>query len=55
MNRILLLGKNGRIGRELLRTLAPLGELTAPDLVDLDLAHPTRLRDLISEVSPSLI
>ncbi len=34
--RILLLGKNGQVGWELQNTLAPLGELIAVDLPEVD-------------------
>jgi dTDP-4-dehydrorhamnose reductase len=40
--KILLLGKNGQVGWELQRTLAPLGEITAIDQEDLDLSPGSR-------------
>jgi dTDP-4-dehydrorhamnose reductase len=58
--RILLLGKNGQVGWELQRSLAPLGELIALDrhLVDGfsgDLANLESLRATIRQVKPDVI
>lgn len=55
MNRILLVGKKGRLGRELLRTLAPLGELNAIDREEVDLLRPSLLRETVKHLRPSLI
>src|SRR6266849_3677100 len=41
--KILLTGKNGQLGWELARTLAPLGEVIAFDRAELDLAIPDRI------------
>ncbi len=53
--KILLTGKNGQVGWELQRTLAPLGEVVAVDRQALDLANPDAIRALIREVKPALI
>ncbi|HET6845494.1 MAG TPA: dTDP-4-dehydrorhamnose reductase [Anaerolineales bacterium] len=52
---ILLFGKNGQLGWELRRTLAPLGPITALDYEDLDLMNGDALRLKISEAAPDLI
>lgn len=53
--RILLIGKNGQVGWELNRTLLPLGEITAVDYPEIDLAKPDQIRNLVREVKPDLI
>jgi dTDP-4-dehydrorhamnose reductase len=53
--KILLTGKNGQVGWELQRTLAPLGEVVAVDRQALDLTSPDAIRALIREVRPALI
>lgn len=53
--KILLTGKNGQVGWELQRTLAPLGKVVALDRQALDLADPAAIRALIREVKPALI
>ncbi|WIM06707.1 MAG: dTDP-4-dehydrorhamnose reductase [Candidatus Nitricoxidivorans perseverans] len=55
MIRILLTGKNGQVGRELERTLAPLGEVIALDRSGLDLADPDRIRAAVREAKPGII
>ncbi|MGZ8252808.1 MAG: dTDP-4-dehydrorhamnose reductase [Methylophilaceae bacterium] len=55
MTKILLIGKNGQVGWELQRALAPLGEIYAIDAADCDLADPEKLRSLISHYSPDII
>jgi len=55
MKKILLVGKNGQIGWELLRTLAPLGPIVALGRNDMDLANPDSIRRAVREVSPDLI
>ena len=54
-SRILLTGKNGQIGFELCRALAPLGEVVAPDEHELDLASPDAIRGKVREVRPRII
>ena len=58
--RILLLGKNGQVGWELQRALAPLGELTAcdfdsPGSLKADFLQPDTLPALIRATAPQLI
>ncbi|MEN6585484.1 MAG: dTDP-4-dehydrorhamnose reductase [Sulfuricella sp.] len=53
--KILLTGKNGQVGWELQRTLAPLGEVVAVDRRTLDLGNPDSIRSVIREVKPDLI
>jgi dTDP-4-dehydrorhamnose reductase len=52
---ILLTGKNGQVGFELQRALAPLGEIVAVDHADCDLAQPDAIRRLVKEVEPQII
>ncbi|MBI3945541.1 MAG: dTDP-4-dehydrorhamnose reductase [Armatimonadetes bacterium] len=52
---ILLTGKNGQVGWELQRTLAPLGRVTAVDVEDVDLTDAAAVRDLARRVRPRLI
>lgn len=58
--RILLLGKNGQLGWELQRALAPLGELVACDFdspgeLAADFARPESLPGLVARVQPDVI
>lgn len=55
MRRILLTGKNGQVGWELQRTLAPLGEMVAVDRRNMDLSNPDSIRKIIREIRPDLI
>jgi dTDP-4-dehydrorhamnose reductase len=62
MKKILLLGKNGQVGWELLRSLAPLGELVALDrhstLADGgcgDLNQPDQLHETVLRLRPDVI
>ena len=52
---ILLTGKNGQVGFELARALAPLGTLHAHDRATLDLANPDALRAACRDLKPDLI
>lgn len=52
---ILLTGKNGQVGFELQRALAPLGNVTAVDYQECDLADAVALRALLSTVKPDVI
>jgi dTDP-4-dehydrorhamnose reductase len=52
---ILLTGKNGQLGFELRRALAPLGNVTAVDFADCDLADSAAIRALIQRVQPNVI
>jgi dTDP-4-dehydrorhamnose reductase len=53
--RILLLGRDGQIGFELQRSLAPLGEILALGHADLDLADPAAIRRGVRELRPDLV
>ena len=53
--RIMLTGKNGQVGWELQRTLAPLGEVVALDRRQLDLSDSKQIRELVREIKPNLI
>jgi dTDP-4-dehydrorhamnose reductase len=53
--KILLLGKDGQVGWELQRALAPLGELRSLGRADADFARPETLRAAIADVQPDVI
>jgi dTDP-4-dehydrorhamnose reductase len=53
--RILLVGRNGQVGRELARTLAPLGEVHALGRDELDLTDPARIAAVVRAASPQII
>jgi dTDP-4-dehydrorhamnose reductase len=53
--KILLIGKNGQVGWELRRTLAPLGEVIALGSQDLDLTQADRIHSIVDEIKPQLI
>ena len=53
--KILLTGKNGQLGFELQRALAPLGQTVACDREECDLADPDSIRSLIRSVRPDVI
>lgn len=53
--KIMLLGKNGQLGWELQRTLAPLGEVIALGRRELDLADLQAIRKFTRKVNPDLI
>ena len=52
---ILLTGKNGQVGAELLRLLPQVGEVVAFGHDQLDLSNPSNIRQTIREVRPQLI
>jgi dTDP-4-dehydrorhamnose reductase len=52
---ILLFGCNGQVGRELQRSLAPLGRLIAPDHAECDLSDAEATVRTIREVNPRVI
>ena len=53
--KILLTGKNGQVGFELRRALAPLGEVVAVDQATCNLADAAALRALVRDVAPDVI
>jgi dTDP-4-dehydrorhamnose reductase len=53
--KILLTGRNGQIGWELARVLAPVGEVVAPERGALDLAVPDQIVSAVRSVRPDLI
>ena len=53
--RILLTGKNGQVGFELQRALAPLGEVVAVGTADCDLSDANAIRGLMQRVQPQLV
>ena len=53
--KILLTGKQGQVGFELQRALAPLGEVYAVDQPECDLADTPATRELVRSVKPDLI
>jgi dTDP-4-dehydrorhamnose reductase len=53
--KILLTGKNGQVGFELLHALAPLGEVAAFDRVSLDLAAPDQITSAVRSIRPDVI
>jgi dTDP-4-dehydrorhamnose reductase len=53
--RIALLGKNGQLGWELQRTLAPLGEVFAWDCPEIDLLQADQTCELVRETQPDVI
>ena len=53
--KILLTGKNGQLGFELQRALAPLGEVVAVGSQECDLADADALRALVRRVAPDVI
>jgi dTDP-4-dehydrorhamnose reductase len=54
-SRILLTGKNGQIGSELLRLLPRIGEVIAPDRHELDLLDADNIRRAVRNIQPQLI
>jgi dTDP-4-dehydrorhamnose reductase len=53
--RLLLLGKLGQLGWELNRSLAPLGDILALDIPEIDLTKEEQIRQLLREVRPEVI
>jgi dTDP-4-dehydrorhamnose reductase len=52
---ILLTGRNGQVGWELERILAPFGDIAAFDRRSLDIADPDAIRERVREVRPAII
>jgi dTDP-4-dehydrorhamnose reductase len=53
--RVLLTGRNGQVGWELARALAPLGEVVAFDREGLDLTNPDRIVSVVRSVRPDVL
>jgi dTDP-4-dehydrorhamnose reductase len=53
--KILLLGKDGQVGWELQRALAPLGELRALGRAEADFSQPESLRRVVQDFGPDVI
>ena len=53
--KILVLGNTGQLGWELNRTLLTLGELTALDYPEIDMADETSIRAIVQDAQPNLI
>lgn len=53
--RLLLFGERGQVGWELVRTLAPLGDLAVAGRSRVDLEHPDQIRSAIRAARPSVI
>lgn len=53
--RILVTGAQGQVGWELARLLAPLGEVTAIDVADLDLTDAAALRACVRRLAPEVL
>ncbi len=53
--RILLFAKNGQLGWELQRTLAPLGEVIALDFPEVDFTQPQLLKEVVYQAKPGVI
>lgn len=53
--KILLLGKNGQVGWELRRTLAPLAEVTALDFPEINFTDTAALRRLVADAHPDAV
>ena len=53
--KILLLGKDGQVGWELQRALAPLGVLTALNRSECDLADPVQIQAVLETYEPEVI
>lgn len=53
--KILLFARNGQLGWELQRTLAPLGEVLAMDYPAVDFANPSSLKQVVRDAKPDLI
>ena len=52
---ILVIGRQGQLGRELLRALAPMGDIVATGREQLDLSQPDSVRKYLTEIQPSLV
>jgi dTDP-4-dehydrorhamnose reductase len=53
--RILLTGASGQVGGELVRLLAPMGEIVVPSRAELDLSDEASVRAMVRRVRPRWI
>ena len=53
--KILVTGKNGQVGFELMKTLAPLGKVVGVDLKECDLTQSAAIDALLERVKPDII
>jgi dTDP-4-dehydrorhamnose reductase len=53
--KILLIGKYGQVGWELMRTLSPLGEIVVIDYPEIDLSDEANTRNRVREIAPQVI
>ena len=53
--RILVIGKRGQVGWELCRTLAPLAQLTAIDVPEVDFTSADSIRNTVREARPDIV
>lgn len=53
--RILVIGKTGQVGWELLRSLAPLGDVQGVDYPEIDLSNPDSVREQVQRTKPRVI
>lgn len=53
--RLMVTGSTGQVGWELLRSLAPLGEVIAADRARMDLTDPDSIRNAIREIRPAVL
>src|SRR3990172_3674598 len=53
--RLLLIGRNGQLGWELVRSLGPLGQTIALGSAEMDLTDPGAIRDTVMRMKPDVI
>jgi len=53
--KLLVTGATGQIGWQLLRTLAPLGEVIAPSRAELDLSDPDQAAHVVRDIQPEVV
>ena len=53
--RILVTGGTGQVGYEIVRDLAPLGDVVAPTHTELDLSRPATIRETVRSIRPRII
>lgn len=53
--KILVTGKDGQVGHELMKTLAPLGKVIGVDVKECDLSQSAAIEALLDKVSPDII